>query len=449
MKMGRMEDRIRECSLRLTGKTIYAMGSLGNIEMLQKELEKYGIAIQAILDNDKNKERQSCRFSTCLPETRLLPYDKKVAVLVYSPGYWKAMRKQIKDLGYKNSQIFILNEKDSPNSFLSKCRGIWKGKIIYERITRDLGKDYEILIMRGATGDVYINGLFLQDYIGKNKQRRYVAAGDSKGLEKVLRLFTKVKINIVTLDLEETSNLLQYGIFCGMERLHIKNTFLWQRSLNFNRCRTRLLSEGFNFMDTYRYLIYRTSADYNGRPPIFSPSCDVRHVFEDNALIPGRTILLSPIAYSVAPLPAWFWHDLAEILSKAGYSICANVNEAERKDLDFLKPVFLPLDSCVAFMEMAGGFIGIRSGFCDIVSSANCRKVLLYPSDKPKFDDSLHRCDLSFSSLNIMGLCNDAIEIESEAIDDILVAENYERDSNRNEKLVDLMKQVIAYFVER
>jgi hypothetical protein len=53
-------------------------------------------------------------------------------------------------------------------------------------------------------------------------------------------------------------------------------------------------------------------------------------------------------------------------------------------------------------------FIGVRSGLCDIISSAKCTKIILYEKEGLFYKSSQY----DYFSLAKMGLCDDAIEIE-------------------------------------
>lgn len=58
-----------------------------------------------------------------------------------------------------------------------------------------------------------------------------------------------------------------------------------------------------------------------------------------------------------------------------------------------------------AYTAYAGCFIGVRSGLCDIISTASCRKIILYPQKEKKVDYSEHRSEIQFSGFGVMGLC--------------------------------------------
>ena len=60
------------------------------------------------------------------------------------------------------------------------------------------------------------------------------------------------------------------------------------------------------------------------------------------------------------------------------------------------------------FVEKAGIFIGVRSGFCDVISASKAKKIILYDAENRFYNSSA----FEYFSLNHMGLCRDAIEIE-------------------------------------
>lgn len=55
---------------------------------------------------------------------------------------------------------------------------------------------------------------------------------------------------------------------------------------------------------------------------------------------------------------------------------CAGKHE---KPIKGSKAIQIPLDQAAVFVEWFGYFISVRAGLCDIVSRADCRKIILYP----------------------------------------------------------------------
>ena len=60
------------------------------------------------------------------------------------------------------------------------------------------------------------------------------------------------------------------------------------------------------------------------------------------------------------------------------------------------------------FIIRAGIFIWVRSGLCDVASGADAKKIILYDAGDRFYNSSA----FEYFSLNHMGLCSDAIEIE-------------------------------------
>lgn len=108
----------------------------------------------------------------------------------------------------------------------------------------------------------------------------------------------------------------------------------------------------------------------------------------------GRTVILAPHANTIGSLPDAWWIDAARHLRAAGFAVLVNgANNARSFDhhkngaggtLDGLDGIetHIPLDEMIPFTEMAGFFLGVRSGLCDLVAFAQARMVVLYPAER-------------------------------------------------------------------
>ena len=103
-----------------------------------------------------------------------------------------------------------------------------------------------------------------------------------------------------------------------------------------------------------------------------------------------------------------FWERLSDSLVKRGYQLFTNSSGEEEPPIPNTKAMFFPLDIAPQAVSKMAGFIGLRSGFCDVVSAAKTRKVILYDKDAWFYNSTVYE----YFSLNKMGLCDDAIEIE-------------------------------------
>jgi hypothetical protein len=127
-------------------------------------------------------------------------------------------------------------------------------------------------------------------------------------------------------------------------------------------------------------------------------------------LPPANTILLSPysLSYCEYTLSDEFWRPIIDTLAARGYQLLTNCAGDERP-LPRTEPIFLPYSISVPYLNHCAGFIGFRSGLCDIISTAACKKVILYSYEAMYNPDGVN---LAFTGLKNMRLCDDAVELE-------------------------------------
>ena len=136
---------------------------------------------------------------------------------------------------------------------------------------------------------------------------------------------------------------------------------------------------------------------------------EIDAIFEEYELVPGKTVLLAPYAgkSDMWDIPMAFYTKLADKLHAAGFSVSTNASGAKELAVPGTKPLLVPYRLARPFCERAGTFIGLRSGLCDIISGARCRKVILYSN---KFKTGGPCTWQEFFSLRNMGLCGDVVE---------------------------------------
>jgi hypothetical protein len=101
----------------------------------------------------------------------------------------------------------------------------------------------------------------------------------------------------------------------------------------------------------------------------------------DKGLVRDRTVILAPYSRSADLLPWTLWTRLAESLKIRGYAVFTNVASKYETSVPGTSPLTSEIRDAADTVEFAGHFIGLRSGLCDIVSSARCRRIFLYASD--------------------------------------------------------------------
>lgn len=138
----------------------------------------------------------------------------------------------------------------------------------------------------------------------------------------------------------------------------------------------------------------------------------IKEIFCQNNLKIGKTIVLAPYSTGLKGYspPNSFWTTIAEKLIESGYSVCTNCGKDEVA-IKGTCPLFVPYKKIVPFLELAGGFVGIRSGLCDIIAGTKCKKIVVHLYKAQYWPDGN---SIAYTGLNNMGLCDDAYELTYE-----------------------------------
>lgn len=168
------------------------------------------------------------------------------------------------------------------------------------------------------------------------------------------------------------------------------------------------------------------------KAPVFPyQESEIDEIFEKNKLIPGKTVLLAPYAgkSDLWGIPLSFYEELTQKLIQKGYIVCTNSMDPQKEPpVPGTRSLLVSHRLIQAFCEKAGGFISLRSGLCDIVSSTkDCIEIILY---SPNFFIKGISSYFSFFSIKMMKLRQDKIfEIEI-----------------KDEKLEKIYSQILLYF---
>lgn len=91
-----------------------------------------------------------------------------------------------------------------------------------------------------------------------------------------------------------------------------------------------------------------------------------------------NAVLLMPGTYTEKALPVSFWEELACRFLQAGYEVYNNYNG---NDCEILIEGAIPLSTSLADISRLAccfhGFVGIRSGICDLLTFAGAKKLLM------------------------------------------------------------------------
>jgi len=405
--------RVRKCVGRfvkngqLVGKRIVLFGASGFSKDIQNSLQEHGFSATAVVDNDSRKTGIRCLGMTVQrPEDTLLPFDDKTIILFYSPGFWREIAHQLKQMGYRRERhICVMNDKIN-DSFLNFSRMTAykvRGLFWYRRIIKGHLPNCTIFVAPyTGTGDIYLTGLFFNEYIRRNNIADYVFAVVSGACRKVAEMFD-IK-NVIVLPHQISDDIISLERSTG-KKLNIVtlndgwlgDPLQWLRGF-----------KGLHFEKMFRYFVFGFGDDIaHELPPRKVYSDEIDELFKKYGLVKGETVVLSPYSNTLFDLPDDALEAIVAHCKGLNLTVCTNCAGTE-KPVAGTPAVFFPLNQAIAFMDAAGYFVGVRSGLCDIISSSTCKKIILYEKEGLFYQSS----QFEYFSLAKMGLCDDAVEIE-------------------------------------
>ena len=403
--MKRIEDELEKIGKeRLKDTDIFLMGRREHVEYMIGWFRKNGMEPRAVWDNDRHKQG-GILSGIPIGAPGKKPSDGS-RVVIYSPRHWENMKNQLLTLGFVDeSEIIVLCRP----SLERAVRRATRGNEILEELKKEFGADSFFFLMNCPLGDFYLMCLYLGQYCDMKGIKKPVVIGASSGISKLSGLFQIERFQ--RLEPEDADSLIQLWKVLGTERTQLKPLTMWQGDFRLNPCMTRQIRD-MNFMDTFRHYALGLPEQAEPSFPVAVPDRDyTEKLFERLHLAPGRTAVIVPYSYSIHTLPADFWQRLIDRLVAGGYTVAVN-QDGDREKNRFCGSVMLREDFSHMndILEYAGTVIGVRCGFFDITSQAECRKIILYHEAGFRAV-SWNRTDREFCGLKAMGLDEDAVEL--------------------------------------
>lgn len=349
-----------------------------------------GYRIAAILDNDESKagtdingteiytpdvffrERRGEAFKILVPTRSYMPICEQLYYYGYELGVdvfvtYRRVRSQI-------DQIKVWRQ------------ALPEGKALYDAIRQDYPDDRIYMCTYEGTGDIYLIGMYLKDRMMHDCVKSCVLVVASNASRKLLELFSlqeEVRKIYVLNGRVECNKLLYYVRGIGYEDANASVL-----NNDYGVLVLKYLSgiHGIDFNTLFQKIIFFSDRRRVLAALIQQPS---ESIFRDNKLRMGRTVLLSPYANTTHGITDEAWKKLAKDLTEEGYDVCTNVSGRDEEAIEGTKAVFIPYSMLVDFLDRAGGFVGLRSGLCDIVSGSKAKRIILYP-EKSMFQTSTY-----------------------------------------------------------
>lgn len=390
-------------------KKVVVFGCTMYVRDIRDSLLHYGVQISAFIDNSEEKAGKDCLgIKVYSPKGYLKPY-KIDAVIIICSKYDHEMTEQIKEMGYSPSCILNIRitesqriAGDSIEVLEKEFTQITKGYALYQKLCEKYSQDFLFCVCPyPGTGDIYMACSYLGEYLLKKQIKNFVLIVTKNSCKRTAELFLISNIEVISQN--EMQDILKAWEFLGNKVMQIKPLLYWgwrtKRYLYADKHPQITFTEMF-LHDVYglkdgtpRQLPYRNEE-----------STFAYHLFDKLDLPKGRTIIIAPYAGSFeSSVTMGQWKKLSDILALKGYVVCTNCFGEKEPPIQGTIGIIFPYDEAINVLEYAGGFIAVRSGLCDIVSSAKCQMAIIY-------ENGFNASRYEYFSLKRMGLNSNVIE---------------------------------------
>lgn len=382
---------------------VYIFGVNDYAREIISYIGKYDIPVSGIADNDIKKQGSYCRGVKVLAPDDVNATD---SIFIICSVFWREMCTQLAQKGVTDDRRLVIVLSTFCESFELNEKAFYEGEKIYSEIKREYNDSFIFLCPYTGTGDVYLIGTFIFEYIKRHGIDKYVLVVVSRPCEKVARIFGIRDIYRID-GLEACRALIKYYMVCPDECDMMilndswgdiyTNPTQWIRGLH-----------GMDFSTMFRRFIFDFEDSVKPVHPVFEDAGDrIKELEDEYGLIKGKTVILAPYSTTLTDMPSMFWESIAEELRNDGWIVCTNSGGDEEPAIEGTRGVFFPLDIAPQFISWAGAFIGVRSGLCDVISGSTAKKIILYDNANYFFNCPAY----DYFSLKKIGLSNDAVEI--------------------------------------
>ena len=289
------------------------------------------------------------------------------------------------------------------------------GMRLYRNIQKSCGKSATIIVHPWpGTGDIFLLHKYFSQYLTHENITDYVVIANGGAAKKIVDLFPIQRS--MQLSSIETLQLVRLYEFMNGTLPNLKIIHHCPLGLHTGISSTL---QGMHKTTTRDMLLeiaagIPTSSEKSD-DPCFSADINVAcEYLKQNGLQPGKTIIFAPFSKSCSSMfPQEGWEYLATFFSNQGYSVCTNCGDTGDIPIKGTRALFFPFVDSLAVLEAAGYFISNRSGLCDVVGFAHCKKVVLYQYNVYCGPNPI----IDYWGLQNIGLGENVLEIEYHPFD--------------------------------
>lgn len=354
-------------------KHIYLFGHCNATEELADALLARGFAITAILDNNAAKQGRHYRGIVICPPREIRKGSCRDSLVCIVSRAYAAMAEQLRRLGYEGEIRKIVDYNSyaeyslAQNTLVSMRQRVERGIRLLRRMKEKYQGRFLVLCPFSALGDIYYMMAYLPGFLDSRDIESCVIGVVGKACREVVGIFGTYEAE--SFRQKDMDEMIQAALFTEdqdvfiphQDRPYIVNLF---RALSI-KC--------IPLEQIYCCGVFGLPASTRPARPLRRQSCKALERGEA-----GKTVILAPSAKSVTALPTDIWSNIVDDFHEMGYQCYTNV-AGEEQPLPGTLPISPQISEIQSVVEWAGTFIGIRSGLCDVIRDASCRKIALYP----------------------------------------------------------------------
>lgn len=357
----------------IQNKKVFLFGHCNATEELADMLIEKGFPVVSILDNNAEKHGNSYRgISIQPPQTVLSETPEQTLVCIVARAY-AAMADQLKRIGFKGNIRKLVDYNSFAEYSLSfdvmerKKQRVERGIELLQELEKKYPGHFRLLCPFSALGDIYYMMSYLPGFFEKRKIDKSVIIVVGNSCANVVCLFGNYNVEVFSQN--NIDEAIQAALY-----IEDTNTYIPHQdrpyAVNLHKA---LYLKAIPLEKMYCCGVFGLPADTHAHSPV----C-LRQYRDMDKIRRGRAVILSPYAKSVTALPGSVWQQIIKAYSEKGFQCFTNVAGSEQP-LPGTEPVSPKINEIQSLVEWAGTFIGVRSGICDVLLKAECRKIALYP----------------------------------------------------------------------
>ncbi len=358
---------------KLDGQRIYLFGHCNATEQLAELVLNKGHHVEAILDNNSIKQGNDYNDIPIVAPDFMVHEDSDRSIVLIAVRFYAAMVRQLRKLGYEG-RIEKLIEYDSfaeysltDETVCLKLERIERGRKLLKKYCINEPGRLNLFCPFTSFGDVFYAMSYLPAYLEKRELKKASIFVRNKSCMQVASLFFDREITVLQRnDMDEMIQAFIYDQRADCILAHNDKPYFIHisKALNIKK---------IPFEKLYCCGVYGLPHDTEPyRPHLIHRYSGKEKIRE------GNTVVLSPYANSVVSIDEKIWFDLIRNYKKKGYLVYTNVGPGQ-DPLPGTEPISPGLDQLQDLVERAGHFVGLRSGICDVLKYADCKKTAFYP----------------------------------------------------------------------